>query len=163
MKINNTIQAAVNKQINVTMTASYTFLAISAWFETTPFKGFAHWMMRQKDREHTNAMKLYRYVKDRIGVVELLPIKQPQKTFTSPLDAYKKALAQLEIVTKGLYDLYEIAVKQDDYETQELLYGFVGEQVVQQKNMSDLIGKLEVAGNDPDALLHMDYVQEKEG
>jgi ferritin len=162
MRIDNTVQAAVNKQINLTMSASYSFLAISAWFETTPFKGFAHWMMRQKDREQTNAMKLYRYVKDRIGVVELLPLSQPKKAYKSPLDAYKSALAQLETVTRGLYDVYDLAVKQNDFETQELMYGFVGEQVVQQKNMSDLIGKLEVAGNDPDALLHMDYVQEKE-
>jgi ferritin len=162
MKIDNTIQAAVNKQINLTMSASYGFLAISAWFETTPFKGFAKWMMRQKDREHTNAMKMYRYVKDRIGVVELLPIKQPQKTYKSPLDAYKNALTHLETVTKGLYEVYDIALKEEDYETQELLYGFVGEQVVQQKQMTDMIGKLSVAGDDPDALLHMDYVQEKE-
>lgn len=162
MKIENKIQSVVNKQINVTLNASYSLLAIAAWFETTPFKGFAQWMMRQSDKDHVNAMKLYRYVKDRIGVVELLPIAQPQKSYDSPLDAFKKALAQKEIITKAIHDAYSEAIKTDDYETQELMYGFIGNQVSEEKQIQDMIGKLEVAGNDPDALLHMDYVQEKE-
>lgn len=162
MKISNATENAVNRQINVTMSASYAFLQISAWFETTPFKGFAKWMLRQSDREQTNAMKLYRYVKDRIGAVELLPIPQPQCRFESPLDAFQGALQQLQGVTRAIHELYAMAVEANDFETQELLYGFVGDLVVEEKNMQDLIGKLVVAGDDPDALLHMDYVQEKE-
>lgn len=162
MKISDTFEDAVNRQINSTMTASYHFLQISAWFETTPFKGFAKWMLRQSDREQTNAMKLYRYVKDRIGFVELMPIDKPDKSYDSPLDAFRAALRRIHTLVGTFHELHALAVEEEDFETQELVYGFVGDLVVEEKNMQDLIGKLEVADGDPDALLHMDYVQEKE-
>lgn len=161
MKISDKMQIAVNEQINIIMKASYSFLAISAWFETTPFKGFAKFMMRQKERDQKNAMKLFRYVKDRIGVVELLPIEQPVKCYKSAIEAFKKGFDLIENIKTGVHDLYDMAVDEKDYETQELLYGFAGDYVMEAKNVHNMIDKLEVAGNDPDALLHMDYVEEK--
>jgi len=162
MKIENKIQSAANSHINATLAASYNLLAVSAWFETTPFKGFAHWMLRRSDKNQTYAMEVFRYVKDRIGVVELLPVDAPKKSFKSPKAAYQFALKQQENVTKSIHEFYATAIEENDYETQELLYGLAGQQVIEEKATSDLLGKLEVADADIDALLHIDYVQEKE-
>lgn len=162
MKIENRIQSAANVHINATLVASYNLLAVSAWFETTPFKGFAHWMLRRSDKYQTYAMEVFRYVKDRIGFVELHPIEASQKSFDSPQDAYRFALEQQMNVTRSIHELYAIAIEENDYETQELLYGQAGRQVIEEKATSDLLGKLVVADTNVDALLHIDYVQEKE-
>ena len=40
-----------NEQINNEMSSSYVYLAMSAWFEQTPYSGFASWMFNQSREE----------------------------------------------------------------------------------------------------------------
>ena len=55
----------LNKQINEEMAASYSYLAMSAWFEDSPYGGFAQWMLAQSQEETTHAMKFYHFLVDR--------------------------------------------------------------------------------------------------
>src|ERR1044071_8693588 len=109
MKISSKFETAVSRQINIEWNLSYSYLAIAGWFETTPYKGFARWMQRQCIEEQDHAMRLYRYIKDRIGVVNLFSIKEPVRTFKTPLDAFEAALAMERRGTANIYELYSLA------------------------------------------------------
>lgn len=156
MKINSTFQLAANAQINIEWNSSYAYLAMAGWFETTPYKGFARWMQRQCEEEQLHGMKLFRHIKDRMGVVNLLGLKEPKSKFDSPLDAFTEALAMERNGTKNIYALYSLAVKQMDYELQERLHWFLQEQIHEEKKVQDMVDKLTLAGKTPAAILHLD-------
>lgn len=156
MKISATIEDLINKQIQMEFESRYAYLAMSAWFETTPFQGFAAWMRRQASEENFHAMKFFDYLNDRFGTVKLLPIGEPKASFSSPLEAFKSSLSHEEKVTASINSLYEAAQAEKDFATMEFLNWFLSEQVEEEKTVQDVIDELELAGEDPDALLRLD-------
>ena len=53
--ISTTIEKAINQQINQELAASYTYLAMSAWFDRLHLDGFAAFMLRQSQDEQQHA------------------------------------------------------------------------------------------------------------
>lgn len=156
MKIKPAIEDLINQQIQMEFESRYAYLAMSAWFETTPFQGFASWMRRQASEENFHAMKFFDYLNDRFGTVKLLPIGEPAADFGSPLAAFRASLAHEQKVTASIHALYEAAMAEKDFATLEFLNWFLSEQVEEEKTVQDVIDELELAGDDPDALLRLD-------
>jgi ferritin len=156
MKLHSKFEKKVSSQINIEWNLSYSYLAMAGWFETTPYKGFARWMQRQSMEEQEHAMKLFRYIKDRIGVIDLMKVNAPVSSFKSPLDAFQAALKMEQNSTAHIYELYALAVKERDFETQEHLHWFLQEQIHEEKNVQDIVDKIALAGNKPAAILHLD-------
>jgi ferritin len=160
MVINKKFEKALNKQIHLEWVAQYNFLAMSAWLETTPFKGFAKWMLMRSMREQKHAIQLFEYLRNRYGTLELPAIEEPEKSFRSPVDVFQKALGQKRIVSDASRALYALAVKEKDLETMELLHPFLSEQVAEEKHMQDILDKIVLADDQADALIHLDYKEE---
>lgn len=160
MKINKTIEIAINSHINMERTVAYTFMAMSSWFETTPFKGFAKTCLKKSEREEEHALQLQSYLKNRIGIVELLPIIEPKTDYQSPLEAFQKALEEKYALTASSHKLYAQAAKERDYQTQEYLHAFFQMQIQEEKHLQDFVDKLNLAKDNPDALIHLDYKEE---
>ncbi|MGE9296462.1 MAG: ferritin [Puniceicoccales bacterium] len=156
MKIDDKVAAAINTQINNELTSSYLYLAMSAWFETTPYAGFSQWMLKQSDEERMHAMKFFGYLNDRNGVVKLEAIAQPQISFSTPLEAFKLALQSEEKTTRQIHEIYSLASDTRDYETRHFLSWFLEEQVEEEKSAGDWVQKLELAGDHINALFNLD-------
>ncbi len=75
---------ALNVQVNVELQSAYQYLAMSAFFESTDLKGFAHWMRIQYQEERAHALKIYDFIHDRDGEVTLLPLAAPTTKWDSP-------------------------------------------------------------------------------
>ena len=93
--ISKTLEKAINKQINKELYSEYLYVAMQAWFADQNLDGFANWMKVQGQEEHFHAMKLFDYLIERGGSVELLAIEKPPKTFTKPLKAFKMVLTMI--------------------------------------------------------------------
>lgn len=156
MKINKELEDIINEQINHEFQSFYNYLAIAAWFETTPYAGFASWMKMQGQEEQQHAMKFFDYLVDRGGEVKLLPLSQPKVQFESCLDAFRTSLEQEQRVTKLIHKIYEAADTHKDYETRHFLSWFLQEQTEEEKTVEDFIIKLELVKDDPSGLLQLD-------
>ena len=156
MKLSPKLTKLLNDQINNEMAASYSYLAMAAWFEQTPYVGFAHWMTTQSREETVHALKFYQYLVDRDAKVELKPIAKPKHDFKSPLDVFSHSLKQEEQVTAQINDLYEVAEKVRDHASKNLLLWFLNEQMEEEKSVRDLLDRLKLAGKDPASLLVLD-------
>lgn len=163
MKISSQLETLINQQIQLEFESRYAYLALSAWFETTPFRGFAAWMRKQASEENFHAMKFFDYLNDRFGTVKLQPIGEPASRFESPLAAFKAALSHEQRVTASINALYEAALGEKDYQTVEFLNWFLREQVEEEKTVQDMIDELEMAGKAPDALFRLDNDAHSEG
>jgi len=156
MDISIELEKAINEQIGIEFAASYAYLSMAAYFERNAFDGFSKWMHLQSEEERMHAMKFYQYLIDRGGVARIPSIPAPEWDFESVIKVFEASLDQEREVTRHIYDLYKIAQNESDFATVSFLKWFVDEQVEEEKNVSDMIDKLEMAHGNPDSLLLLD-------
>jgi ferritin len=154
--VNKTIEAALNEQINAELHSAYTYLAMSAHFAEKDFDGFSTWMRLQAQEEVAHAMKLYNYVLERGGHVELEAVAAPEKELGTPLKIFQTALAHEQKITGMIHDLYELARTHKDYATEIELNWFVTEQVEEEASAGRAVERLKRAGDNMSALLMLD-------
>jgi len=156
MLLNDTVQEAINEQINNELFGMYSYLSMSAYCEYKQFRGCAHWMRLQSQEEYTHAMRLYDFLVARQGRVRLQPIAQPEIEFKSVADTFEKALAQEQTVTRQINTLYELAFKEKAFAALVELEWFINEQVEEEKTARDIVYKFHLVKDDPAALLDLD-------
>ena len=154
--VSEAMQTALNDQIQKEFHSAYIYLSMSAYFEAQNLAGAAHWMRHQAEEEQAHAMKIFEFVSDRGGRVVLQAIGEPPAGFASPLAVFEAAYAHEQKVTKSIHDLYALAVKENDYPTQVMLQWFIGEQVEEEKNASDIVAQLKMVGDSPAAMFMID-------
>jgi ferritin len=148
---------ALNKQINEELFSSYLYLQMSAWFESTNLKGFAHWMQVQSQEETAHAMKLYRYILDRGGKVALQVIAEPPSEWPSPLAAFQAAYKHEQHITGCFEKLMDLAGKEEDNAAAIFLQWYVTEQVEEEANTSMVVAQLKMIKDAPGGLLMLDH------
>jgi ferritin len=154
--LSDSVQGAINKQINHEFASAYVYLSMSAYFERTNFEGFASWARVQSQEEIVHAMKLFDYLNDRGGVVRLHAVPEPPNEFASPLSVFERALDQEKQVTKLIHELYEFAADERDHPTQVALEWFIQEQVEEEKSISVIVEQLRMVGDNGTGLLLLD-------
>lgn len=147
------MEAALNRQINQEMAGAYSYLAMAGFYEAKNLSGFAAWVHAQRIEELEHAMRLFRYVLDRGGRIDLASVEKPRHDYASVRETFETALELEQLNTKGINDLYEMAVTEKDYATQSHLQWFVDEQVEEEKSVEEVLGLLTVAGDDRSSLL----------
>jgi ferritin len=155
--ISRTMEEALNKQVNREYYSSYLYLAMSAYFETINLKGFAKWMRIQAGEERAHALKIYDYIILRGGKVELLAIEAPKAKWTSAGKVFEESYAHEQKVTAMISALVELAMKEKDFATVEMLQWFVKEQVEEEANASDILAQIKLVGDVPGHLFYLDH------
>lgn len=143
----DTVQAAFNAQINMELSAFYTYLSMAAWFEAESLPGFAAWMRHHAEEEMVHAMKLYDFVIQRRGRVLLAPLAGPETNWASPLAAFENAFAHERKVTQAIDALVDLSESQRDRAAVSFLQWFVDEQVEEEEVVDTAIQNLRRIGD----------------
>lgn len=154
--MSQTIQDAINRQINAEMGASYSYLAMSAWCERSHFTGSARWLRAQSREEHGHAMRLFDFMLARNARPELLKLDQPRCEFKSLAEVFETAYEQEKSVSAQIDALYELAFREKTYPAVVQLEWFLTEQVEEEKSFREIVARLRMVGNDPAGLLEID-------
>ena len=155
--LSKTMEDALNRQINRELYSSYLYLGMSAWFETQTLKGFAGWMLAQSGEERNHAMKIYDYVVARQGTVRLEAIEAPKAKWSSAGKIFEEVYAHEQKVTGMIDALVELAVREKDHATFEMLQWFVKEQVEEEANAATICEKIKTVGDVPGHLFMLDH------
>lgn len=147
---------ALNAQIKDELYAAYLYLAMSGYFKGRNLDGFAHWFDLQRQEETNHGMKIFEYVYDRGASVALKALKAPPGSFKSDEDVAKQAFDHERIVTKNLNQLYDLALKAKDFQTQSLLQWFISEQIEEEKSASTVLERIRMVKGDTAALFILD-------
>ncbi len=145
--MNEKVQAALNAQINMELSAFYTYLSMAAYFESQALPGFAAWMHHHADEEMLHAMKIYDFVHRRRGRVLLTALGAPQTDWASPVDAMQAALGHEQKVTASINALVELSRREGDHATASFLQWYVDEQVEEEEIVDAAIQKLRRIGD----------------
>ncbi len=154
--MNIRVVEAINRQINSELSASYSYLAMSAYCEREQFTGAARWLRLQSQEEYMHAMKLFDFVLARGENVELEAIQRPRLAFNSVGDVFARALEQEQEVSRQIDSLYEIAFTEKAFAAVAELQWFLTEQVEEEKTGREIVGKLRMIGDDAASILDMD-------
>ena len=150
------IEKELNKQINAELYSAYLYFAMSAYFQEQGLTGFAKWMEAQTVEEMGHAKKIYDYVFDRGGRVELDEIKKPPVNWDSPLAAFKAALEHERYVSKLINELVKLTMEENDYMTNNFLQWFVAEQVEEEASVGEIVQRLQLVGDRGNGLFMID-------
>jgi ferritin len=156
MKLSNKLERVLNDQINMELSSAYAYFGMAAYFEHTAFTGFGKWMEVQSREELGHANRFFKYVVERGGKVTLQAIPEPKCDYKSPLDAFKASLGHEQKVSASIYAMYELAAEEKDYATLSFLKWFLDEQVEEERNVGDILAKLELVGDNRSALYQID-------
>ncbi len=154
--ISKKMQDALNRQINEEMFSFYLYLSMSADFQSKNLMGSGAWMNAQSKEEMAHAKKFFHFIIERGGEIELLPIAKPQKSWKTPLEAFKDAEKHEQHITKCIHSLVDLAIKEKDYATQNLLQWFVNEQVEEEASVGAIVAKLEMVSESKNGLYMID-------
>ncbi len=147
---------ALNRQVNAELYAAYLYQAMSAYFESKTLLGSAKWMTLQAKEEIEHASKMYHYIIERGGRVELLEIKKPPFEWDSPLHVFEEAYKHEQFVTASINEITDLAQEKKDYATVSFLHWFHDEQVEEEAQVDEIIQKLKLVGSDGKALYLID-------
>lgn len=150
------LQDALNEQVKNEFYSAHVYLAMSSWFDSQSLPGFGNWMRVQYQEELTHGLKIFDFINDRDGRALVLGFDAPPAEWKSPLNVFENSYAHEQKVTAMINNLYQLAVKENDYPTIVLLQWFINEQVEEEKNAKLIVDQLRMAGENPTALLLLD-------
>ena len=101
-------------------------------------------MKVQFEEEQFHALKLYQYIFDRGGKIELEKIEKPKTEWANIINVFEEVLAHEEKITSLINNLVDLAIQEKDHATVNMLQWFVEEQVEEEANASDLLGQLKL-------------------
>ncbi len=154
--IKEKILEPLNRQLNAELYSAYLYLSMAAYFESVSLKGFANWMRVQAKEELTHAMRFYDYIVERGGRVKLDSVEKPPSEWNSPLDVFEAVYEHEVKVTSMINDIVDLALKEKDYATYNMLQWFVNEQVEEEASADEIVRKLKMVGDEGRAIFMID-------
>ena len=151
-----TVQDAINEQINNELMASYAYLAMSCYCERQNFLGAASWLRIQSVEEYGHAMRLVDFLSARSGTIKLRAVPEPSDKFKSIAEVFEQAMKQEQEVSAKIDQLYELALKEKAFAALVQLQWFITEQVEEERTAREIVAKFHLLKDDPAALLDLD-------
>jgi ferritin len=140
--ITKKLEDALNKQINEEIFSAYLYLSMGAFFHTLNLDGCAAWMKAQAQEEMAHAMKFFAFLNELGGRISLLAVKEPEKTWKSPLAAFTAVSRHEQYITGCIEGLYRLAGSEKNNPTQIMLQWFIKEQVEEEATAAKIVFKL---------------------
>lgn len=154
--ISKNLQKTLIEQLNKEFHSAYIYLGMSAYCSKEGFNGASKWFLIQYQEEVAHGMKMFKYLEDQHVCIELPAIKGVKVDYKSLLDVFKKSLAHEQYMTKNLNDLSDLAMKDKDHATYNLLQWYVTEQVEEEATVSEIIDHIKLVGDNGYGLYTID-------
>jgi ferritin len=154
--ISDSILALLNNQVTMEQGASQAYLHLQNVFCRLGLQGFAKWAGCQACDELSHAKKIVDYINLCHGKLDLQPIVKPVVSETNLLQIFESILGLEHGVTLSVSNLMKNAIAQNDFATQNFLVWFVDEQVESEYFVVDMIARLALSADNPEAILFLD-------
>lgn len=146
-------EAALNKQINIELTASYTYMTMGTFCsrDGVALPGLSAYCAQMSIEEREHSLKLQNYVNKRGGLVTYDPIIPSKKssTWESALDVVESMLELEKGVNNSLLELHKLSDSKVDPHLSDFLESeFLTEQVDSIKELVDMLTQLMRVGPD---------------
>jgi len=143
-------EAAINKQINIELHASYVYQSLAWYFDRddVALPGFHKFFSKQSEEEREHAEKFMKYQNARGGSIVLQNVEKPERdSWGSPLEAMQAALELEKNVNQTLLDMHKLAGSHGDAQMCDFLEdNFLKEEVESIKQLANYVTMLKRVG-----------------
>ncbi|XP_051987412.1 ferritin, heavy polypeptide 1a [Xyrauchen texanus] len=143
-------EAAINRQINMELYASYVYLSMSYYFDRDDkaLNNFAKFFLHQSHEEREHAEKLMKFQNQRGGKIFLQDVKKPEKDeWGSGVEALECALQLEKSVNHSLLELHKLSSQHNDPHMCDFIEThYLDEQVKSIKELGDWVTNLRRMG-----------------
>ncbi|CAH0524333.1 non-heme ferritin [Vibrio hippocampi] len=146
----------LNAQINLEFFSSNLYLQMSAWCEDKGFEGAAEFLRQHADEELEHMKRLFTYVSETGALPILGAIDAPRHEFDSLGDVFRETYQHEQMITQQINKLAHVAFMAQDYSTFNFLQWYVAEQHEEEKLFKGILDKLELVGENGQALFFID-------
>ena len=146
MLISKEMQAKINEQVGNELLASHQYIHIATYFDGEGLPSLAQHFYRQSAEERDHAMRFIKYLVDADAVVKIPSIPAPKAAFKTAEEAVTLALASENRVTRQINTIVDLALKQRDHSSKNMLEWFVNEQREEMSSMDTLLRMVKRAG-----------------
>jgi ferritin len=150
------IQEALNAQIIREMYSSNLYLSMAAYYASNNLNGFASWMRLQAEEELRHALKIFDFVLDRNGKIQLDQIQSPPISWGSPLEPFEDSYKHEQLISSQINEIQDLAFQLKDYATVSFLNWFAVEEFEVVKNTNYILVRLHLAGDSKASLFLID-------
>ncbi len=154
--MNDQLSKAFSEQINKEYYSAFLYLAMSNWLNDKGLKGAGKWTYVQYQEELAHAQNLFHYLQYRDVPATFTAIADPSGNWANELAVFKGVLAHEKIVTELIDKLATLSLQVNDHAAYVFLQWYVSEQVEEEGNATDIIQKLQIAGDNGSAILSID-------
>lgn len=134
----------LNDQINMELYSGYLYLEMATYYREYGLDGFAHWFEVQVQEEYDHAMLIRQYLINNDQGVELASLENPTTEFKDPHAPIKVGYDHEQVITASIHKIYDLAIEEKDYRTQEFLNWFIQEQAEEEANFMGLLVKYDL-------------------
>jgi ferritin len=160
MLISKKVNDAINQQIGNEFGASLQYVSIATYLSEEGLIELSSFFYKQADEEREHAMRFVKFVVDSGARLKIPAIPAPRSSFKHVLESLELSLSWEREVTAQITSLYELAVKESDYVTQNFLNWFLKEQLEEVSTMDTLV---KVAQRAKDNLLFLEEFVARHG
>lgn len=151
------LEKAFNSQITIEFESSLVYRQLAIEMDSQDLPGMASWLRRQADEEVVHANKFIDHLVARDNHASIGAIKAPGvKEDASPLEVFQAAVKHEHKVSESIRDLYRQADKEGDLDSRPLLHWFLSEQIEEEATVKEIVGRIEMTGDDYSGLLRLD-------
>lgn len=147
---------ALSKQVTAEYYSAYLYLSMSAAADKLGLKGAAHWLFVQAQEEAAHGTNIFKYILERGVAPKLTAIEQPPESFGSIGEIYEKVHEHELKVSKSINAIATIAMQENDHACYQFAMWYVNEQVEEESNVTNILDKLRLIGENSGLLLTFD-------
>jgi ferritin len=140
------LQKALNEQITAELWSANLYLSMSFFLRREGYDGFAHWMQVQAQEETSHAIQIAQYMISRQAIPKIDKIDVVPQNWGNAREVFEDAYKHECHVSKLIDLLVKVASEEKDNATQDLLWGFVREQVEEEAQTLDIVDKMKRTG-----------------
>ena len=154
--IKESVLKALNEQVNAEYFSAYLYLSMSAYADRAGFKGIANWLFVQAREEMAHGTHIYRHILERGADPSFTDIETPRISLGGVKDVFDRVLSHERGVSERINKIASLARDEGDHGTYNFIMWYVNEQIEEEVNVEEIVAKVNLAGNVPGPLYHID-------
>lgn len=156
MAINDKLAKALNEQVTMEIEASLIYLQLSYILDDLGLVGMRDWMRNQHQEELEHAAKFAQHLLDREYVPQIIDIPAPKLSVSDAKGAFQASLEHEKKVSASIRNLASIQAEVQDWDSRPLIDEFLDEQIEEESTVSEILDRLEIAGESGSGILRID-------
>lgn len=154
--LKQTIEKALNKQVELEASSSQFYLAMASWAETQGLTGSAKFLYEHSDEERFHMLKLIKFINERGGKAKIPALSAPPISFKGLKSIFESLLEHELNVTDSINNVVDQCLSEKDYTTHNFMQWYVSEQLEEEALARTIIDKLNMIGEDKGGLYMFD-------